>query len=218
MSTTYPGGITVLKGHQAIRKRPHLYVGDPARGTVVLDMVLEDILIASEAGASNILSLFIFPDRIELVDDGPGWDVSLTSHGTCVVEEDLNCLRAGLGASNGLPVLVGLSSKLDFATYTDGEEWRQSFVEGVATTEFHCVGKTDRHGAKLTFVLDPTVLNETELDLEALKKDYPTLTILDCRQDSDLVPPGYWDRVREQIEATREALPPENFDVEIPEF
>lgn len=194
---TYPAGpadLQVLTGWDAIRRRPVMYVGplnNPKLPTQMLGEALHLTRTAARLGEVKKVTVRIFGRLVYIVDDGPGWDVSMSVGGKRVAERMLSEMHACRGPDHahtcniGLMALIALSSEFLFVTFRDGYAWEQVFREGHPLTPFERHGESSHHGTVLSFILDPTVLPGIEIQrqhvealTDELKKDGITLEIV----------------------------------------
>ena len=177
--------IQVLKGLEAVRKRPGMYIGSTdARGLhhlvyEIVDNAVDEAL----SGYGKQIDVTIHKDNsITVVDYGRGMPVGMHSLGIPTVEVIFTVLHAGgkfgqgdYKTSGGLhgvgaSVVNALSSKLTVNTVRDGIEYEEDFVDGgkpVGT--LRKLGKTKRQsGTTVTFTPDATIFSTTKFNYETL--------------------------------------------------
>lgn len=170
--------IQVLSGLEAVLKRPTMYVGSESQGTALLRVYFKGEF---SADAAPKVMVFREPERIIIVDDAFEWDVAPDPLlGRSRVEQGMRELQMGGCPEFGLGLLVALSSELEFRTFTNGSEWRQTFVEGRPKTPFQFVEKTQRRGYIITFDLNMKRLSEPSLDLATLRAEFPEVVFQEC--------------------------------------
>ena len=177
--------IQVLKGLEAVRKRPGMYIGSTdARGLhhlvyEIVDNAVDEAL----SGYGKQIDVTIHKDNsITVVDYGRGMPVGMHSLGIPTVEVIFTVLHAGgkfgqgdYKTSGGLhgvgaSVVNALSSKLTVNTVRDGIEYEEDFVDGgkpVGT--LRKIGKTKRQsGTTVTFTPDKTIFSTTKFNYDTL--------------------------------------------------
>lgn len=184
--------IQVLETWEAVRLRPTFYVGDLDNPKIPITLVTDTLCEARAAhlrGQASHIQINAFPkgvggissDRIQVIDDGPGWPVEMRGCGKRIAELLLTALfgcrdfkeEGAKGFCNtGIVVVNALCSSFEFTTWRDGRAWSQRYEGGRPVTEFTDNGAAEGvHGTQFFFSLDATLLPHTlpsEADLEAL--------------------------------------------------
>lgn len=203
--------IQVLEGLAAVRKRPGMYIG--STGVVGLHHLIWEIVDNSidEAMAGhckNILVLLNEDGSVSVEDDGRGIPVGKQKQtGKSALETVLTILHAGgkfgdggykvSGGLHGVGVSVvnALSSVLKAEVFLDGKHYFQEYKVGDPLCPVKEIGKTDKHGTKITFYADASIFEITEYDLptilnrmrqQAYLTKGVTIKLIDQRKPDDL--------------------------------
>lgn len=169
--------IKALKGLEAVRLRPGMYIGDTGpRGLHHLIWeVVDNSIDEAMAGYAKSINVHINPGgSITIVDDGRGIPVGWNK------ENNMNSLTLALtvlhaggkfdhnnykvaGGLHGVGVscVNGLSEWLEVEVYREGKVWFQRFERGTPVCEVEQRGATKMRGTKVTFAPDPQIFKET---------------------------------------------------------
>ncbi|HZM15443.1 MAG TPA: DNA topoisomerase (ATP-hydrolyzing) subunit B [Candidatus Krumholzibacteria bacterium] len=195
MSAEYTAqGIQVLKGLEAVRKRPAMYIGGTGTNGLhhLVYEVVDNAVDEALAGFCDNIEVTLQEDgSVTVTDNGRGIPVDMhQEQKKPALEVVMTMLHAGgkfdkksykiSGGLHGVGVSVvnALSEWLEAEVHRDGAVWMQRYARGTATSAVERRGETERTGTTVRFMPDPEIFESTEFSFDTLSQRLRELAFL----------------------------------------
>jgi DNA gyrase subunit B len=186
--------IKVLKGLEAVRKRPGMYIGGTGIAGLhhLVKELVDNSIDEALAGYCDKISITIHKDNsVTVEDNGRGIPVDMHAEGKSAAEVIFTVLHAGgkfdkdtYKVSGGLhgvgsSVVNALSTSMHIEIFKNGKKYELDFENQKAINGgLREVGPTSKRGTKVTFHPDPTIFETIEFDYNIMKKRYREFAFL----------------------------------------
>ena len=201
---SYTGqNIKVLKGLEAVRKRPGMYIGSTNINGLhhMVYEVVDNSVDEAMAGFCDRISITLTKEGSAIIEDN-GRGIPVDIHPTEQIPTAtvvLTVLHAGgkfdsevYKASGGLhgvgvSVVNALSKKLIMTIHKNGNIYRQEFAAGIPTSELEIIGETKKNGTIIEFFPDGSIMEVVEFDKDVLTRRFKEMAYLNQNLTIDFI-------------------------------
>ncbi len=186
--------IKVLKGLEAVRKRPGMYIGDTNINGLhhLVYEVVDNSIDEAMAGYCNEIKVILTKNgSAKIIDNGRGIPVDMhptekipaatvvltVLHAGGKFDKDTYKVSGGLHGV-GVSVVNALSSKLKMTIYKNGQIYTQEFAKGIPVSDFEIIGKTKKRGTTIEFWPDSEIFETVDFKYNILAKRLKELAYL----------------------------------------
>ncbi|MCE3038698.1 DNA topoisomerase (ATP-hydrolyzing) subunit B [Helicobacter anatolicus] len=186
--------IKVLKGLEAVRKRPGMYIGDTNIGGLhhMIYEVVDNSIDEAMAGYCDSIKITLTNEGSAIIEDNgrgipvdihptenlPAATVVLTVlHAGGKFDKDTYKVSGGLHGV-GVSVVNALSKRLIMTIKKNGNIYRQEFAKGIPQSDLEIIGKTKEHGTTIEFFPDGEVMEVLDFDANILIKRFKEMAYL----------------------------------------
>jgi DNA gyrase subunit B len=205
--------IKLLKGLEAVRKRPGMYIGNTDDISGLHHMVTElvdNAIDEAQAGYCDTITVIVHADdSVTVEDNGRGIPIGPHPvHGRETLEIILTDLHSGGKFDDnaykvsgglhgvGLSVVNALAGTLDVEVKREGRVWQQHYEKGFPIMPIREVGKSAKTGTKITFKADPEIFSVASYNFDALSQRLRELAFLNPGVTIEILDERGWDSAR----------------------